>query len=100
MGPEGNQSAQRNVYGRNCMEVGGVWIDESFGPKTEAVVIKAQSAAYFRILEKQPQVKDVYRLGNHVVWMTPSGKALVIDGGNGKDELSDKEIETLFTAKK
>jgi hypothetical protein len=32
--------------------------------------------------------------------MTPSGKALVIDGGNGKDELDDKEIDALFTAKK
>src|SRR5262249_38487666 len=95
-----DQSAQRNVYGRNCLEVGGVWIDEGFGPKTEAVVVKAQSNAYFRILEKQPQVKDVYRLGNHVVWMTPSGKALVIDGANGKDELDDKEIDQLFTAKK
>jgi len=95
-----DMSAQRNVYGRNCMEVGGIWIDEGFGPKTEAVVVKAQSNAYFRILEKQPQVKDVYRLGNHVVWMTPSGKALVIDGTNGKDELDDKEIDSLFTAKK
>ncbi len=30
-----------------------------------------QSDAYFRILVLQPQMKDVYRLGNHLVWMGP-----------------------------
>ena len=94
------QRTVRQAFGRNCREVNGVWLDEGFDPKMPVVKIKAQGKAYFRILEKQPQVKDVYRLGNHVVWMTPSGKALVIDGGNGKDELSDKEIDGLFTAKK
>ena len=55
------------------MEVGGVWVDDGFTPKTKAVVIKAQSNAYFRILQKRPEVKDVFRLGNHLVWVTPSG---------------------------
>ena len=33
--------------------------------------VKAQSDAYFRILEKQPEMKDVFRLGNHLVWISP-----------------------------
>jgi Ca-activated chloride channel family protein len=94
------QTAQRNVYGRNCVEVGGVWIDDKFEAKTPTLVVKAQSDAYFRILELQPTMKDVYRLGNHLVWMSPCGTALVVDTSEGKDKLSDEEINKLFVAKK
>ena len=82
------------------MEIGGVWIDEKFDAKTPTLVVKAQSDAYFRILELQPQMKDVYRLGNHLVWMTPNGTALVVDTSEGKDKLDDAEIGKLFVAKK
>jgi Ca-activated chloride channel family protein len=94
------QTAQRNVYGRNCLEVGGVWIDEKFDAKTPTVVVKAQSEAYFKILEAEPKMKDVFRLGNHLVWMAPNGKALVIDANDGQEKLSDEEIKGLFVAKK
>jgi Ca-activated chloride channel family protein len=93
-------TALRQVNGRNCLEVGGVWIDEGFTPKTSFVTVKAQSDAYFRILELQPKVKDVFRLGNYLVWMTPSGTALIVDGGEGKEKLSDEDINKLFVAKK
>jgi Ca-activated chloride channel family protein len=41
----------------------------------------------------------VYRLGNHVVWVTPSGTALVIDTTDGKEKLDDAEIDALFVKK-
>ena len=63
-------------------------------------MVKAQSDAYFRMLEKRAEVKEVYQLGNYVVWLTPAGTALVIDSNDGKSELSREEIEKLFTAKK
>jgi Ca-activated chloride channel family protein len=94
------RSAVQCVLGRNCLEVAGVWIDEGFGVKTPAVVVRAQSDAYFRILERHPKVRKVYQLGNHVVWVTPSGTALVIDAGHGKARLSDGEIDKLFVVKK
>jgi Ca-activated chloride channel family protein len=94
------RSAVRNVNGRNCLEVGGVWIDEGFTAKTAAVVVKAHSDAYFKLLEKHPQLKKVFGLGNYLVWLTPSGTALVIDTGHGKDKLTDAEITRLFTVKK
>ena len=65
----------------------------------KTLVVKAQSDAYFRILEKHPEVKDVYRLGNQVVWVAPSGTALVIDSADGKDKLDDAEIDALFVKK-
>ena len=92
-------TANRQVYGRNCLEIGGVWIDDAYKADTKSVTVKAQSDAYFRILEKHPQIKDVYRLGNHVVWMTPSGTALVVDLNGGKETLEDSEIDSLFVKK-
>ncbi len=94
------RSAVRNVLGRNCLEVGGVWIDDGFTAKTPAVVVKAHSEAYFRILEKHPEIKRVFQLGNHLVWMAPNGKALVIDAANGKEKLTDAEIAALFAKAK
>jgi Ca-activated chloride channel family protein len=94
------QTAQCNAYGRNCVEIGGVWIDDKFDAKTPTCVVKAQSDAYFRILELQPQMKNVYRLGNHLVWMAPCGTALIIDSSDGKEKLSDSDINKLFVAKK
>jgi Ca-activated chloride channel family protein len=93
-------TANRTACGRNCLEVGGVWIDDTFKAEMKSVVVKAQGEAYFRILEKQPTMKDVYRLGNHLVWVTPSGTALVIDRENGADTLADADIDALFAAKK
>jgi Ca-activated chloride channel family protein len=92
-------TALRQVNGRNCLEVGGVWIDEGFAAKTKAVTVKAQSAAYFRMLERHPSLKTVFQLGNHLVWVTPSGTALIIDT-KGQEKLSDAEIDKLFVAKK
>jgi Ca-activated chloride channel family protein len=78
--------------------VGGLWIDEKFHAKLETVAVKAMSKAYFRILERQPSMKDVFRLGNHLVWVTPSNKALVIDLNDGREEMSDADIDRLFQA--
>ena len=95
-----SQTAYRAANGRNCVEVGGVWIDDKFDAKMTTVLVKSQSEAYFRILAKQPAMKDVYRLGNHVVWVAPSKAALVIDQAEGKETLTDEEIDKLFAAAK
>jgi Ca-activated chloride channel family protein len=94
------RTASRQVYGRNCLEMGGVWVDEGFEAKMATVVVKAQSEAYFKLLERQPKLKDVFRLGNHLVWVAPNGAALVIDTSRGKDKLTDDEIDKLFVARK
>ncbi len=94
------QTAVKQANGRTLLEIGGVWIDEGFDGKKPLLVVKAQSDAYFRILEKHPSIKDVYQLGNHLVWVTPSGTALVIDANDGKEKLTDAEIDRLFVAAK
>lgn len=91
------QTANKYVQGRTCLELGGLWIDEGFTANMKTVVVKAQSDAYFKILEKKPEMKDVFRLGNHLVFVTPSQTALVIDTTDGKDKLTDEEVSVLFT---
>jgi Ca-activated chloride channel family protein len=95
-----SNTALRQVAGRNCLEIGGVWIDEAFNAKMPALAVQAQSDAYFRILERHPKIKEVFQLGNYLVWVAPSGTALVIDVNDGKKELSDAEIDKLFDVKK
>jgi len=63
----------------------------------KTVAIKAQSDAYFRLLERQPSLRDLLRLGNHIVYVTPSGDALIIDANHGAEEIADAEIDRLFT---
>lgn len=92
-------TANRAVNGRNCLELGGVWIDEAFKADMKTVTVKAQSDAYFRILERHAGMKDVYRLGNHVVWVAPSGTALVIDATEGTEQMADTDIDALFAKK-
>ncbi len=94
------QSAVRRVGARNCLEVGGVWIDEGYMPQLKSVTVKAMSKAYFRILERHPAVRHVFQLGNHLVWVTPSNTALVVDAGNGVEQMADDEIDRLFVAVK
>jgi Ca-activated chloride channel homolog len=93
-------TAARQAAGRTCRQAGGAWIDEGFDPKMSVVAVKALGKAYFRILELRPEMKDVFQLGGRVVWVTPSGAALVIDPASGKEELGDAEIGKLFAAKK
>ena len=78
------------------IEVGGVWIDEGFGEKTPSLTIKYLSDAYFKILEKQPEMKEVYKLGSHWLWITPSGTALIVDTKAGRESLADDEVVKLF----
>ncbi len=94
------QTAVRRVGAYNCLEVGGVWIDERFDPKMKVVTVKAMSKAYFNLIDRQPTARAALRLGNHLVWVTPSGTALAIDTTTGAETLSNAEIDVLFVAPK
>lgn len=92
-------TAQRKIAGRTCLEIGGVWIDDGYDAKMPTLSVKAQSAAYFRILERQAGMRELFRLGNYLLWVTPNGTALVIDTTQGKEDLTDAEIDALFRAR-
>jgi Ca-activated chloride channel family protein len=94
------RTAVKNVAGRNCLEYAGLWIDEAFDSRTPTLIVKAQSEAYFRLLERHPNLKEVFQLGNALVWIAPSGTALIIDPGQGKEKLADADIDALFQSRK
>ena len=85
----------RTVAGRRFFQFGSVWVDERFGEKTATVEIKFASKAYFA-LAKRKDMRKILGLGQYVIAVLPSGKALVI-GDTGKTELGEKEIRSLFT---
>ena len=95
-----SETAIKQISGRSMIEVGGVWIDEGFQKSMPTMVIQAQSDAYFRLLEKQPQLRKLFGLGNYLIWVTPGNTALVIDTQEGKNTISDKEIEQMFAPSK
>lgn len=95
-----SETAIKQISGRSMIEVGGVWIDEGFQKSMPTMIIKAQSDAYFRLLEKQPQLRKIFGLGNYLIWVTPGNTALVIDTQEGKNTISDKEIEQMFAPNK
>ena len=86
----------RKVVGRNVLEIGGAWIDEEFDPAMPTFAVKALSPAYFRMLERQPQLRELFQLGIHLVWVTPRGDALVIDPEAGQENLENGAIDILF----
>lgn len=88
-----------SAAGRKCREVNGVWVDEAYDAKTPAVRVKAFGEAYFALLAKEPRLSEAFKLGVRVVWVTPSGTALVIDPDEGKATMTAGEVEALFRAK-
>jgi Ca-activated chloride channel family protein len=85
--------------GKSCREIGGAWVDEAYKPDMKIVRVRAMSDAYFKLLAKHPEMKDVFRLGNRIIWVTPNGSALVIDNEKGSAKITDKEIDALFERK-
>jgi Ca-activated chloride channel family protein len=94
------KSAIKRIQNRNCIELGGIWIDEGFDPNMTTITIKALSPAYFQLLERHPEVKDFFQLGNHLVWVTPRGVALIVDTAEGREVLSDREMDLMFLVAK
>jgi Ca-activated chloride channel homolog len=86
----------KQAAGRKCLDINGVWTDAGVEAKMPLVKLKAQSDAYFRMLERHPEMREVFQLGNRVVWVTPSRSVLVIEPAAGEERMSDADIDRLF----
>src|SRR5205823_3286749 len=53
----------KQAAGRKCLHINGVWMDDGFDAKMTVVKIKAMSEAYFRMLERHPEMREVFQLG-------------------------------------
>ncbi len=93
------EAASRRAAGRTCLLVNGVWVDEDYKTGMKTVTVKALSEAYFRMLERHPELKEVFQLGRFLVWITPNGTALVVNPAQGEEKMSDERIDALFATK-
>ncbi len=90
--PEG--LAVKKVGERTFEHWMGFWVDRAYGEKMPTVEVKYLSDAYFKLLAAEPELKDVFALGERVV-VVIDGKALVIQD-EGKEQLTDEEVAELL----
>jgi Ca-activated chloride channel family protein len=85
----------RRVAGTTFSPLRGIWIDAAYKDGAEIVKIQYLSDAYFRVIELVPNAREVFALGERIVWQTPSGKAIVVDA-EGEESVDDEAIRVLF----
>lgn len=83
---------------RKCVKLNGVWTDEGVDPSMPVVNLKAKSEAWYRMLKRHPEMSEVFQLGDRIVWVTPSRTVLIMDASAGEEQMSDVDIDRLFTA--
>ena len=81
---------------RKFKVINGVWMDMSWKKDNKPLEVQYLSDAYFKLLEKDPSLKKVFALGERVLVVLDSGKAVLITEA-GKDKMTDEELKILFT---
>ena len=81
---------------RKFKVINGVWMDMSWKKDNKPLEVQYLSDAYFKLLEKDPSLKKVFALGERVLVVLDSGKAVLITEA-GKDKMTDEELKALFT---
>jgi Ca-activated chloride channel family protein len=76
----------------------GMWIDQRFEETYSTLVVKFGSEGYFRLVEARPELVEILKIGSEVVFVTASGKALVVAQATGQEKLDDARIADLFKA--
>jgi Ca-activated chloride channel family protein len=73
----------------------GVWTDTSWKKENEPVKVKYLGDAYFKLLEREPDLKEAFALGEQVLVVLKSGKAVLVTK-EGKKDFTDKELDALL----
>jgi hypothetical protein len=84
------QTGSRAFFNKN-----GLWVDTEYEGKIEPVKIQRFSDAYFKLLDKAPEVGKYYALGDEVIFML-NGKAVQI-GDEGKTDFTPAELNALIS---
>jgi Ca-activated chloride channel family protein len=87
-------SLVHRIDGRSFYYFGGFWVDGDFTEKLPTVHVKYLSDAYFELVEKLPELKDVFAQGERII-VVVKGAALVVDG-QGKEKLDETELKSLL----
>jgi len=87
-------SLVRRVDERTFYFYAGFWVDGDFTDKLEKIHVKYLSDAYFQLLDKLPELKKVFALGDRLIAVV-NGAALIVDD-EGKEKLDDAEMKPLL----
>jgi Ca-activated chloride channel family protein len=83
----------RQVGDRTFMMKDGQWLDARFKDKTRRVVVKPFSPAYFALIEKLPELKAMFALGERV---TVAGRNVTLQlDMQGVDTLTAADLATV-----
>jgi Ca-activated chloride channel family protein len=89
----------RKAAGTRFFLYNGMWVDEKFEADAELTAVKFGSEAYFKLIEKAPQLIEAFKLGTKVVIVTAPGNVVAICG-TGNETFTDAQVDAVFVAKK
>ncbi len=89
----------RKAAGTRFFLYNDMWVDEKFDATADMTTVKFGSEAYFKLIEKAPQLIEALKLGTKIVITTAEGNVVAICGA-GAEKLTDAQIDALFVAKK
>jgi Ca-activated chloride channel family protein len=87
-------SLVKRVDERTFYFYAGFWVDGDFTDKLDKIHVKYLSDAYFELVDKLPELKKVFALGDRLIAVV-NGAALIIDD-EGKEKLDDAEMKPLL----
>ncbi len=73
----------------------GLWVDTEYEGKVEPLKIQRFSDAYFKLLDKAPEVGKYYALGDDVIFLM-NGKAVQV-ADEGKTDFTPAELNALIS---
>jgi uncharacterized protein YegL len=85
-----DQIGNRTFFNKN-----GLWVDSQYEGKTEPIKVKAFSEAYFKLLDRVPEVSKYLALGDEIIFLL-HGKAIQISD-QGKEDFTESELNLLVS---
>ena len=83
----------RRVGGRRFVSRDGVWVDARYREGMRTVRVRAYSAAYFALLDRLPDLRDAFAVGDRVV-VAGRTVAVAVDDA-GAESLSARELREV-----
>jgi len=97
-GISGRKVTVATVGDRKFGLVNRIWVDAAWKAENKPIKVKYVSDAYFKLLEREPTLNKVFALGERVLVVLKSGKAILI-GKEGKEDFTNQELDDLFGKK-
>jgi Ca-activated chloride channel family protein len=83
------------IGNRTFFDKNGLWVDSEYEGKVEPVKVKAFSEAYFKLLDRVPEVGMYMALGDEIIFLL-NGKPIQISD-QGKVDFTDSELNLLVS---